>query len=156
MPRTTQSAAETNDVIQDAALGLWNRLQTLDTLDFQRSGDLDAYMRQAVLNRIRDHARRGVSRPLILPMDQTDSQAAVDASPSALDLVLDVEAMDRYQRAFAALEMSDREALIARAEMGYSFEQIAQLTHRPSAAAARMAVNRAVERLRRAVDGNDA
>lgn len=151
VPRSAQGAAETQDIVQDVALGVWNRVESLD---FKKRGDLDAYMRQAVINRIRDHARRGLTRPLILPIDHAEHTEA-DHAPSALDRVLDAEAMVRYQRAFAALEMSDREALIARAEMGYGYEQIAQLTRKPSAAAARMAVNRAVERLRRAVDGSD-
>jgi len=112
-------------------------------------------MRQAVINRLRNQARRGLARPLILPIDDdgVGARVAIARGPSPLDQVLDAEALARYQRAFDALDLSDREAVIARAEMGYSFEQIAQLTHRPSAAAARMAVNRAVDRLRQAVDG---
>ncbi len=148
MPQSAKGAAETQDMIQDAAMGVWNRL---DQLDFRKPGDLDAYVRQAVLNRIRDQARRGLVRPPIVPLERD----AIDDVPSALDRVIDAETLDRYQRAFAALDVSDREAVIARVEMGYSFEQIAQLTGRPSAASARMAVNRAVDRLRRAVDRQD-
>lgn len=141
---------ETRDLVQDAALTAWTRL---DHLDFQKPGDLDAYMRTVVINRIRDQARRRHARP---PMVSLDAQVpdVADGRPSALDHALDAEALGRYERAFAALDVSDREALIARVEMGYTFEQIAQLTGRPSAAAARMAVTRAIGKLRQAVRGD--
>jgi RNA polymerase sigma factor (sigma-70 family) len=146
VPVTSLGAAETHDVVQDAALRVWNRI---DQLDFRKPGDLEAYARQAVINRLRDQARRGLARPLVVPIDA----GVIDDVPSALDRVLDAEAMARYQAAFAALDIKDREALIARSEMGYSFEQIAQLIGKPSANAARMAVTRAIAVLRRAVDG---
>lgn len=145
VPASSRGEAETHDVVQDAALGMWHRL---DQLDFRKPGDLEAYARQAVINRLRDQARRGLARPLIMPIDP----GVIDDVPSALDRVLDAEAMARYQTAFSALDVKDREALIARAEMGYSFEQIAQLVGKPSANAARMAVTRAIGVLRRAVD----
>ncbi len=148
VPVSARGVAETNDVVQDAALGVWNRI---NQLDFAKRGDLDAYIRQAVINRLRDQVRRGVAQPPGLPLDP----GVIDETPSALDHVLDAQAQARYERAFAALDVRDREALIARAEMGYSFEQVAQLTGHKTAAGARMAVNRAIERLRRAVDGQD-
>lgn len=148
VPPAARGAAETQDIVQDAALGVWNRI---NQLDFNRRGDLDAYIRQAVTNRLRDQARRGLARPPSLPLDP----GVIDDTPSALDHVLDAQAQARYVRAFAALDVPDREALIARAEMGYSFEQVAQLTGHKTAGGARMAVTRAVERLRRAVDGQD-
>ena len=146
VPRSALGAAETHDVVQDAALRVWNRMEKLD---FRRSGDLDAYVRQAVINRIRDQPRRGRVRPETVSLDPD----LVDKAPSPLDQAIDAEAIVRYQRAFARLDVSDREAIIARLEMGYSFEQVAELTGKKSAAAARMAVNRAVEQLRRAVAG---
>ncbi len=146
VPQSALGAGETQDFVQDAALGVWTRM---DQLDFRKPGELDAYVRQAVINRIRDQARRGLARPAMLPLDP----GIIDQSPSALERALDGEALVRYQHAFAALDVRDREAVIARATMGYTFDQIAELTGRPSAAAARMSVNRSIERLRRAVDG---
>jgi RNA polymerase sigma-70 factor (ECF subfamily) len=145
VPTSSLGAAETHDVVQDAALGVWHRI---DQLDFRKPGDLEAYARQAVINRLRDQARRRLARPLIVPIDT----GVMDDAPSALDQVLDAEAMARYQAAFSALDIKDRQALIARSEMGYSFEQIAQLVGKPSANAARMAVVRAIEILRKAVE----
>lgn len=144
--RPTGGAAETNDVVQDAAVGVWHRLPQLD---FRKSGDLDAYMRRSVVNRIREQARRANARPPILPLDP----AQIDDSASPLEQALDAEALERYRRAYAALDVRDREALIARATMGYTFEQVAQLTGQATAAAARMSMKRVIERLRAAVDG---
>jgi RNA polymerase sigma-70 factor (ECF subfamily) len=148
LPKSSLGAAETHDLVQDAALAVWNRM---GHLDFKNAGDLDAYVRQAMINRIRDQARRAHVRPPLVPLEDD----VVDHAPSALDRAMSAEAMARYQRAFEALDVGDREALIARAEMGYTFEQIAQLTGRASAAAARMAVNRAIAKLRSAVDQRD-
>ena len=68
-----------------------------------------------------------------------------------LDHVLDAEAYARYQRAFAALDVRDREAVIARTTMGYTYDQIAQLTGQSSGDAARITLKRVMERLRQAV-----
>lgn len=139
-------AADTHDVVQDAAIGVWTRLPQLD---FRKPGDLDAYMRRSVINRIREQARRANARPPVMPLDPSQ----IDERPSPLEQHLDAEAFERYRRAYLALDVRDREALIARATMGYTFEQVAQLTGQSTAAAARMSLKRAVERLRAAVDG---
>jgi DNA-directed RNA polymerase specialized sigma24 family protein len=68
--------------------------------------------------------------------------------PSALDRVIGNQSMERCQAAFSQLSQDERDVIIARLEMGHSFEAIAGLLGRPSAAAARMAFTRAIERLR--------
>lgn len=55
--------------------------------------------------------------------------------------------MDQYERALAALRPEDREAIIARVEMGYSYEEMADLLGKPSTDAARKAAQRALVRL---------
>ena len=45
----------------------------------------------------------------------------------------------------------DREAVVARIEMGYTHEEIADLLGKPTANAARMAVERAIVRLAKAM-----
>lgn len=56
----------------------------------------------------------------------------------------DVQAL--YKRALAALADDERALVVARVELGYSYEQIAVALEKPSADAARMAVGRAVVR----------
>jgi DNA-directed RNA polymerase specialized sigma24 family protein len=64
-----------------------------------------------------------------------------------LDVQVSREREERYRRAVARLPAEDRDLVVARTELGYSFQDIATLFGKPSAAAARMAVNRAVDRL---------
>lgn len=146
MPAAAKGRHDTVDVVQEAALGLWQRV---DHLDLRKPGDLEAYVRQAVVNRIRDEARRARVRPVAVPLDDR----VIDRTASPLGEVLSQEAWERYQKAFAALDVSDREAVIARVDMGYSYEQVAALTGRSTAGAARMAVMRALEQLRSAING---
>jgi RNA polymerase sigma-70 factor (ECF subfamily) len=149
LPQSARGAHETVDVVQDAAAGVWKRM---DQLDLRRPGDLEAYVRQAVINRIRDEARKGYARPRAVELEDR----YVDDAPSPLGEVLSKEAWERYQQAFAALDVTDREAVIARVDMGYSYEQVAAITGKSTAGAARMAVTRALERLRAAIDGPSA
>jgi RNA polymerase sigma-70 factor (ECF subfamily) len=148
LPRASRGAHETHDLVQDAALGVWKRV---DHLDFQKPGDLEAYVRQAVLNRIRDEARRRRVRPINVSVD-TQIPGTL---PTPLDDALSREQTARYQAAFAALDVSEREAVIARLDMGLSYDQVADLLGKTSAAAARMTVNRALKRLRDAVEATE-
>jgi RNA polymerase sigma-70 factor (ECF subfamily) len=53
----------------------------------------------------------------------------------------------RYERALAALRPIDREAIIARLELGFTYDEVAQLLGKPGANAARMAFERGLVRL---------
>ena len=136
--------AETRDVVQDAALAVFGRLPQLD---LRRPGDLDAYMQRVVTNRVTDLARWNIARPPMVSLDVD----VHDHQPSPLQLVLDQEAEARYAAAFAALPERDRATLHARA-MGYTLEQTAKIAGHASPDAARMAITRAIERLRAAID----
>jgi DNA-directed RNA polymerase specialized sigma24 family protein len=57
------------------------------------------------------------------------------------------ETLDRYEEALARLTVDDREAIIARVELGLSHHEIAEALGKPSDDAARMAVARALVRL---------
>lgn len=137
----TRQLSETADVVQDAALGVWQRL---DRLDLREPGDLEAYVRRAVLNRIHDEGRRRMRQP-----DPVTLNAELPIQePSALDRIIGNQSWDRCQVAFSRLTPDDRDVIVARLELGYSFDAIAGLLNRPSAAAARMAFTRAITKLR--------
>ena len=70
---------------------------------------------------------------------------AADRSP--LELALGREAFEQYDSGLAALDEVEREAVIARLELGCSFQEIALLVNKPTAEAARMFVTRALTRL---------
>jgi RNA polymerase sigma-70 factor (ECF subfamily) len=122
---------------------LFQTFKKIEKFDARGEGALFAYLRQAILNRIRDELRRAKRRP-----DMTEIDAhAQDQGLSPLEDAIGREAIERYERALATLRQEDREAVVARIELGYTNEEIAGLLGKPSANAARMAVERAIVRL---------
>jgi RNA polymerase sigma-70 factor (ECF subfamily) len=140
LPRWARDLADTDDLVQHTLL------QTFKTIkDFQprQVGALQAYLRQAVLNRIRDELRRKSRRPQSIDLD--DVQLVSAESP--LEETIGHEAVERYERALARLKPDEREAIIAKVEMGYSYQELAEALGRPSPDAARKAAQRALVRL---------
>ncbi len=115
----------------------------LETFDARGEGALQAYLRQAVMNRIRDHIRRVNRRPITTELDSVHE----DDSPSPRQHPVGREAVDRYERALSRLSDVDRELIVATVELGYSPEQVADATGRASADAARKAAKRALVKL---------
>lgn len=140
MPIALRELADTSDFVQDVLL---QSFQKVGGLQVGREGGLQAYLRQAVLNRIRDEFRRSRRRPETLELDE----AHVDEGPSPLETAIGREGLERYEQALAALRPIDREAVIARLELGFTYEEVANLLGKPTANAARMAVERAMVRL---------
>jgi RNA polymerase sigma-70 factor (ECF subfamily) len=117
----------------------------IDKVELRGEGALQAYLHRAVVNRIKDEMRRVVRRP-IDDLDDTELQfPASDASP--YEQVMDAEKEQLYKRALAMLNDDERALVVGRMELGYTYEQLAVMSHRPTAAAARMAVRRAVVKL---------
>jgi RNA polymerase sigma-70 factor (ECF subfamily) len=71
----------------------------------------------------------------------------LDCAASPLEEAIGREAVDRYERALTRLRSEEREAIIARVEMGYSYEELAEALGKPSSDAARKAAERALVRL---------
>jgi RNA polymerase sigma-70 factor, ECF subfamily len=140
LPTWARRGLDTQDLVQDAVL---QTLRHLDGFDLKREGALQAYLRQAILNRIKDELRRTARRP---GDSELDTQFPSDAA-TPLDHAIGSETVDRYERALQRLPAIEREAIIARVEFGDTYEQIAEVIGRPSAEAARMAVRRALVHL---------
>jgi RNA polymerase sigma factor (sigma-70 family) len=141
LPADARSQFDTCDLIQDAAFRAIGRLGTFEP---RHAGSLQAYLRQAVMNRVRDEVRRARRRPPPLQLDE--NQASIGTSP--LETIIQREAQHRYGKALLRLRPGDRRLILARAQLGWSFEDMAQRFGLPSAAAARMATTRATQRLR--------
>lgn len=140
LPHWARDLAETQDVVQEALVQTFKHLETFDA---RGEGALQAYLRQAVMNRIRDHIRRVGRRQ---PADVLDSQVE-DNSPSPLEQAVGRQAVERYDAALARLSDTDRELIVASVELGYTFEQLAEATGRASPDAARKAAKRALVKL---------
>jgi RNA polymerase sigma-70 factor (ECF subfamily) len=140
LPRWARDAAETEDLVQDTVLRTFQRL---DTFEYRHEGALQAYLRQAVMNRIRDECRRVSRRPVPRELDPE----AADDGQSPLEAAIGVQAVGRYEAALRLLRDEDRQAVVARVEMGFSYQEIAVMFGKPSPDAARVAVSRALVRL---------
>jgi RNA polymerase sigma factor (sigma-70 family) len=143
LPTAARDLLDTNDLVQDTLMHTFKRIE-----DFrpQREGALLAYLRQAVVNRVRDEVRRRARRPLPETLNE-EAPEVPNRAMSPLDAAIGQQAADRYEAALQRLKPEDREAIIARVEMGMSFEEVAAALDKPSAEAARKAVSRAMVRL---------
>ena len=139
LPGWARAEADTPDLVQDAFLGAWRNLSAFEP---RSRHALASYLRAAVRNRICDEHRRIARRaPGPLP-----HEISAPESVSPLDRLLALEKERRYRIALAKLSDSDRELIVAHVELGYSHAQLGHMTGR-SANAARMALQRAIERL---------
>jgi RNA polymerase sigma factor (sigma-70 family) len=140
LPAAARGALDTQDLVQDTIV---NSLKRLDRFESRHEGALQAYLRQAVLNRIRDEARRFTRRQPAAEL--TDSFESHAASP--LDIAIGREGVARYEAALQRLRPADREAIIGRLELQHDYQELAVILGKPNANAARVAVTRALARL---------
>ena len=140
LPSWAREMTDTDDLVQDALLQTFNRIGRFEV---RGPGALFAYLRQAVLNRVKDELRRKYRRPAAVTLDSLE----VDDGPSPLELAIGREALDRYEMALASLTPDEQEAIIGRLELGFSYEELAESIGRPTSEAARKAAQRALVKL---------
>lgn len=140
LPKWARDMADTQDLVQETLLQTFKRIEGFEA---RGEGALQAYLRQALMNRIRDELRRFDRRGA---PEALDTQAP-DLGPSPLEAAIGQQNTERYERALARLRDGDREAIIARVELGCSYEEMAAALGKPSPEAARKAAQRAVVRL---------
>ena len=112
----------------------------LDRFESRGEGAFLAYLRQILLNLVRDQIRRQSSRPRVTELDDD----LPDPGPSLLERTVRRDTLERYEAALAELEPEQREAVLMRVEFGYNHGQIAEALGKPSADAARMMVARSL------------
>jgi RNA polymerase sigma factor (sigma-70 family) len=140
LPRQARDSVDTDDLVQETVV---STLKRIEGLEYQREGALQAYMRQTLMNRIRDRIRRANRRPTPVTLD--DQMQGEEISP--LDEAIGHQAVERYEAALQLLDAAEREAIVGRLELGLDYTELAQALGKPSADAARMAVSRAMLRL---------
>jgi RNA polymerase sigma-70 factor (ECF subfamily) len=140
LPRWARSLADTDDLVQDTLLQTFKRI---DSFEHRGAGALQAYLRQAVVNRIRDELRRQARQPEETSLDDIN----LDGANSPLEEAIGQEAMARYARALERLDPGEREAIVGRVEMGYSYAELAEALGKPTPDAARKAAERALVHL---------
>ena len=140
LPRWARDLADTDDLVQDTLLKTFKRM---DSFEPRRVGALQAYLRNAVLNRLRDELRRKGRQPESTTLDNVE----IESAESPLEAAIGREKVEAYETALARLKPEEREAIIARVELGYSYEEVAVMLDKPTADAARKAAQRALVRL---------
>lgn len=139
LPTYARGAADTEDIVQDVFL---RTLKNLKQFRHHTVGALHAYLRQSVINRIRD-VIRGTRRRAV----ELDSDAeAPDWRPSPLERAILRERVEHFLDALTRLRPVDRQVVVWRLELGYTPQEIADRLGKSEAAAA-MAVSRAMARL---------
>lgn len=142
LPPAARAMHDTGDLVQETVIAALRRLEAFEA---RYQGSLQAYLRQALMNRVCDLVRQAARRP---PHVALPDQLA-DPSVSPLEQSIGSQNLERYEKALQRLSAGDREAVIARLELQYSYEELAIVLDKPTADAARLAVTRAVKRLAR-------
>jgi RNA polymerase sigma-70 factor, ECF subfamily len=140
LPQWARDAADTQDLVQ---ITLLQTFRKIEGFEHRGEGALQAYLRQALMNRIRDELRRADRRPAAEPLDEE----APDPGLSPLEAAIGAENVDRYDAALERLTAGERELIVARVELGLTYVEVAAATGKPTPNAARMAVARALVRL---------
>jgi RNA polymerase sigma factor (sigma-70 family) len=148
LPPWARDLADTQDLVQDTVTSV---LAKIDQFQPQHEAALTVYLRTALANRLKNELRRAVRHPPGHGLELVAEQAS--PRPSPLDAAITRQALDRYEAALASLDAEDQEAVIGRIEFHYSFQELADAWGKPSAEAARKAVERAVRRLAEAMRG---
>jgi RNA polymerase sigma factor (sigma-70 family) len=140
LPKWARDLADTDDLVQETLLQTFKRIENFEP---RRVGALQAYLRQAILNRLRDELRRKARRP-----DATDLDGLEDVTArSPLEQAIGRQGIEDYEEALGRLRPEEREAIIARVEIGYTYAELAEALGKPSADAARKTARRALLRL---------
>jgi RNA polymerase sigma-70 factor, ECF subfamily len=140
LPPAARNNLDTGDLVQETVLHV---LRRLDSFQPRHVGAMQAYLRQSVLNRIRDEVRRIGRHPASIELP--DDMASEEPSPE--EQAVRAEAVSKYYEALGMVSPRDRQFVVARIEAQWTYDEIAKHFAMPTADAARMAVSRALRRL---------
>jgi RNA polymerase sigma-70 factor, ECF subfamily len=140
LPAYARDLNETNDLVQ---VTLVRAMKRLDEFQAEGAGAFLAYLRQILLNTVKDeirrHQRQGPHQPI-------DDSPIADPAASVVERLVGAEDLARYEAALARLPERQQQLLILRIEFDLSFPEIATETG-SSPDAVRMMVNRALAML---------
>jgi RNA polymerase sigma-70 factor, ECF subfamily len=136
---------DTSDVVQEALIRF---LDKVDDFTPRHPGALLAYLRTAIMNRMRDASRALARRPDRVGLDLSDNERPIPArDPSPFEQCVARETAERYETALERLSVDERAAVVLKVELDADNAEIAEALGRPSADAARMFVHRAILKL---------
>lgn len=138
LPSQARGLVDTVDLVH---VSLIRVLGQVSRFDAARPGAFLAYLRQTLLNQMRNEIRAAGSRPTTL-----DKESMAGKLASVEDEV-GRETLQAYEDALVQLPEEDQAAVILRVEFRLRYQEIAETLGRPSADAVRKQVTRALERL---------
>ncbi len=145
LPRWARGMTDTRDLVHDAVVRVLPRLESFED---QAPGSLEAFLRRVVANQIVDEIRKARRRGV----------AVVDApellrdcsTPGPLANAIMRQQRAGVRRALADLSPTDRALLARRFGAEQAYADVARQTGKPTANAARAAVERAIARVAKA------
>ena len=140
LPGRARDLLDTDDLVQVTVI---RALDHVEAFEPRHEGAFLAYMRRILLNQIRDEIRRVARRPG--RADLAEDLPALGRSP--LEDAIGSETIERYEAALDRLTDEQREAVVLRLELGFTYQQIADALGHGSSNAARMMVTRALVRM---------
>jgi hypothetical protein len=103
LPAWARDLADTDELVQETLL---QTLRNLDAFEPRGEGALQAYLRRAIRNRVRDELPKKARRPDIGDL----SDLTIDAGRSPLEQAIGREAVASYERALAVLKPDETAA----------------------------------------------
>ncbi len=136
IPAMARSFLDTADVVQDT---LVQALRNKKQLKAHSAGEFFCYLRQILINQIKQELRKNKPFQVALTtqFNATEKLAYAD----------DINTVMAYDAAIEQLNEKQRQAVVMRIEFGLSHQEIADLTGRKSADAARVYIARAIKQL---------
>jgi RNA polymerase sigma factor (sigma-70 family) len=145
LPASARGSLDTSDLVQETVLHV---LRRLDHFEPRHVGAMQAYLRQSVINRIRDEVRKVTRHPA--PTELSGDLVSDDTSP--LEVAVRQQNYRRYRTALDGLSSRERAFVVARIEAQWTISEIATHFGIVSPDAARMAIGRALKRLKKSLD----
>ena len=149
LPRQMRDLNETDDLVQ---VTLVKALARIDQFEASGPGAFLAYLRQALLNQVRDEIRRHQRRP---EHGEIDVELSDPQAPALIEQIVGSERVRAYEQALAALPKRQQGLIVMRVEFGMSYPEIAaEVESTPDAV--RVMVARAIVLLSKELGGESA
>jgi RNA polymerase sigma-70 factor (ECF subfamily) len=149
VPEKARGWLDSDDLVQATLTETLARVQVFEP---RRDHGLHLYLREALRNQVRDELRRLYRDP---ERAEELPESVPDDAPSPYENTVSDERRERYESALAELPEAERAMVVSRLEFGLSWHDIAALSGKPSADAARMAVSRALVQIARAMGADE-
>lgn len=147
LPASARDLSDTDDLVQ---VTLLRALNNIDDFDARHTGSFLAYLRQILLNQVRDELRRQQRRP---GGAELDTEIPDLETPPLVEQMLGQERVRAYERALAQLPKRQQELIVMRMEFGMSYPEIAaEVDSTPDAV--RVMVARAIVLLSKELGGD--